>query len=383
MFGENGKFIYEIQFRDEHKRKKTITLSGSKYSEKTAGELREHVEVLIYEKINDSGVPNRRTKRWVENAPLGIRGKLAGIDLYQLPSTHTVKELWDTFLDKYPTDNEETRKTYLYARDRFFSFFKQKNELLTSLTKDLMNEWKCFLLENYASATVAGTISKMKAVFNWAKEQRWITESPLTGVGRGSYRNEKKDRFVTREEYHKLLAACPCQEWRVIITLARIGGLHPCEILVLRWSDIDWEKSRFRVFNAKLKQYESKYVRDVPIFEEIAAELKKLRAIPGNENTEYVINRYPDRKSNLGTQFARIAKKAGIGKIPRPFDNMRATRSTEIHREFGAKKESVWIGHSVKVALESYLMVTDDDYAIAAGKKAIKPVESYPEVTQV
>jgi integrase len=200
--------------------------------------------------------------------------------------------------------------------------------------------------------------------------------SPLDGVGRGSYRNREKDRFITQEEYRLLLNACPCQEWKLIITLARTGGLHPCEILVLRWSDIDRNKHRFRVFNAKLKQHERLYEREVPLFAEVSAELDKLRSLPGNEGQEYVINRYVNReKSNLGTQFARIAKKAGIGKIARPFDNMRASRSTEIYAEFGAKKESLWIGHSVKVAFENYLMVTDDDFAVAAGKKVIKSVD--------
>ena len=108
----------------------------------------------------------------------------------------------------------------------------------------------------------------------------------------------------------------------------------------------------------------------------LAGELEKLRAIPGNEDQEYVINRYPNREEiNLVTQFNRIAEKAGIGKISRPFDNMRATRATEVHNKWGAKKESIWIGHSVKEALDSYLMVTDDDYAIAAGKKTIKLVD--------
>ena len=173
-----------------------------------------------------------------------------------------------------------------------------------------------------------------------------------------------------------MLDACQCQEWRTIIALARYGGLHPNEILNLKWCDIDEKGNRFKVSNAKLRQYEDKYAREVPIFAEIAVELEKLRSTPGNESTEYVINRYPDREqSNLGTQFSRIAKRAGIGKVPRPFDNMRASRSTEIHRQHGAKKESVWIGHSLKVALEHYLMVTDDDYAIAAGKKVIKPVD--------
>jgi integrase len=333
--------------------------------------------VLVDKKINRDPTQDRVTKAWVENSSLEIREKLARVGLYDLPSKHTTKELWDTYLDKNCDMHEDTQRTYLYARDRFFLFFKQ-TELLDELTQDRMKEWRRFLLDGgkYAPATVAGTLSKAKAVFNWAKRERWIKVSPLDGVGRGSYRNREKDRFITQEEYRLLLDACPCQEWRLIITLARIGGLHPCEILTLRWSDIDDKRDRFRVFNSKLKQHERLYEREVPLFAEVSAELGKLRSLPGNEEQEYVINRYANRaKSNLGTQFARIAKKAGIGKIARPFDNMRASRSTEIYAEFGAKKESLWIGHSVKVAFENYLMVTDDDFAVAAGKKVIKTVD--------
>ena len=121
-FGKNGKEIYQIQFRDEHKQKKTITLSGTKYTEKIALELKEHVEVLIYEKINDVGVPNRKTKRWIESAPLEIKEKLARFGLCQLPSTRTLQELWDTFFDKNHYTNDHTRKSYLHARNRFFYF---------------------------------------------------------------------------------------------------------------------------------------------------------------------------------------------------------------------------------------------------------------------
>ena len=372
---ENG--TWEIQFRDEYRRRQTITLSGSKYKKRTAEKLQDAVTVLVDKKINRDPTQDRVTKAWVENATLEIREKLARVGLHELPSKHTTQELWDTFLDKNSDMYEDTRRTYLYARDRFFSFFKQ-TELLDELTQERMIEWRRFLLDSgkYAPATIAGTISKAKAVFNWAKRQRWIKVSPLDGVGRGSYRNREKDRFVTMDEYHRLLDACPCQEWRVIVTLARIGGLHPCEILVLRWSDIDRSKHRFRVFNAKLKQHERLYAREVPLFPEVVEELERLRSQPGNGDQEYVVNRYPNReKSNLGTQFARIARQAGIGRIPRPFDNMRASRSTEIYAEYGAKKESLWIGHSVKVAFENYLMVTDDDYAVAAGKKVIRSVD--------
>jgi len=384
--------IYEIQFWDEYRHRKTITLSGRKYSERTAIGLRDAVKTLVYEKINDVAVPHRRTQEWIEAAPLEIRKKLAKFGLCQMSSRHTVKELWDLFLDRYEFKTESTRKTYLHARERFALFFRNPNELIVKLTKDRIEEWKVFLLATgkFGVPTIAGTIQKTKAVFNWAKSQKWITVSPLAGVHGGSFRNPTKDRVVTMSEYHQLLDACPNQEWRVIITLARIGGLRPCEIMVLRWSDIDEYKhrDRFHVFSPKLNPHEHLRDREVPLFAEVLTELHKLRLMPGNEGQEYIINRYSNReKVNLVEPFTTIATRAGIGKIVRPFDNMRASRSTEVHREYGAKAESVWIGHSEKIAMECYLMVMDEDYAAAAGRRVIGSVakaepEHLPEVAQ-
>jgi len=50
---------------------------------------------------------------------------------------------------------------------------------------------------------------------------------------------------------------------------------------------------------------------------------------------------------------------------------MRASRATEIERGYGAKAESVWLGHSQEVAKKSYLMVTEEAYAAAAGNRVI------------
>ena len=245
---------WEIQFRDEYRRKKTITLSGNRYKERIARQLQDAVAVLNDKKINRDPTQDRVTKAWVENAPLEIREKLARFGLHELPARYTAGELWNAFLNRHDDMYGATRKTYLYSKDRFFLFFRP-TALLDELTQERMKEWRRFLL-NDGRFAVAGTISKAKAVFNWAKREHWITVSPLAGVGRGSFRNRDKDRFITREEYHLLLNACPCQEWRTIIALARIGGLHPCEILTLRWSDIAKSRHRLQVFNAKLRQHE-------------------------------------------------------------------------------------------------------------------------------
>jgi integrase len=361
---------WELQYRDEHSRKKTITLSGRKYKERIVLQLKDAVEVLVDKRLNNDPRQDPTVKTWVENAPPEIQGKLTKVGLYHLPLKRTVKELWVTFMDKHEFKTESTHITFRSAMTRFFTFF-QPSELLGTLTKERMEEWKEFLLaEGYAKATVAGTIRKTKTVFNWAKKQKWIIESPLAGFAEGSSRNPAKDRVITMEEYHKLLAACPDQEWRVIIALARIGGLRPCEIMVLRWSDIGIgkDKNRFHVFSPKLNPHENLRDREVPLFPLLAEELNKLRSIPGNESQEYVINRYSDRKRlSVAHPFSKIAQRAGLGKIVRPFDNMRASRATEICNDYDAKKESIWLGHSEKIAMKCYLMVTDDDYAKAAG----------------
>jgi integrase len=168
-----------------------------------------------------------------------------------------------------------------------------------------------------------------------------------------------------------------------------MGGLHPNEVMTLRWVDIGIgeKKNRMQVFNAKLKRYKQLYKREVPLFPEVLEELDKLRLTPGNENREFVINHYSNRESvNLVQPFNTIAIRAGIGKVVRPFDNMRASRSTEVERKYGAKAESVWLGHSPKVAKECYLMITDDDYDAASGQMAVQSTDKadvvpFPGVT--
>jgi len=364
--GKNRGF--EIRFSDPHGRTLTITL-GRKFNQKTATDLKGVVEALIYYLDNAISVPDKRVLTWIETASQEIKEKLAKAGLIAIPKNHTVTELWDLFLKQKAGIKESTEKTYTDAKRRFFEFF-QESELLSSLTQVRMKQWKEFLKGTLAESTIAGTITKVKAVFNWAVESGMIEKSPLDGVGRGSFVNREKDRFITMEEYRRLLDASPCQDWRVIIALARYGGLRaPSEVLRLRWSDINWEKSRFYVSSSKTERYEGKEGRVVPLFEELREELEKL-FFAQPEKTEFVITRYRDpERSNLGTQFARIVKMAGVEPIQRPFDNMRASRSTEIYAEYGAFLESKWIGHSSKIAKDHYLQVREEDFERATGKK--------------
>lgn len=95
------------------------------------------------------------------------------------------------------------------------------------------------------------------------------------------------------------------------------------------------------------------------------------QAAPG---TEFVINRYRSCNANLRTEFMRIIKRAGMKPWPKPFQNLRSTRETELMEKFPAHVVCGWIGNSEAIALKHYLQVTDDHFERAVrGEAEIGP----------
>jgi len=191
---------YEIRFYDPHGRRLTLYL-GCKYSEKTAQELKEVIEKLVYFRNNSITIPDKKVLVWLEAASPEIRKKLGKAGLIEVPETHTLKELWDTFLKTKNNMKDSTLKSYELVRSRFFKFFGE-NETLTDLTQERLIQWKDSLTEQLATASVATHLKQTKACLTWAAKQSWIEKSPLDGVGRGDFRNKKNDRIISMQEYY-------------------------------------------------------------------------------------------------------------------------------------------------------------------------------------
>ncbi len=73
------------------------------------------------------------------------------------------------------------------------------------------------------------------------------------------------------------------------------------------------------------------------------------------------------KNSNLRTEMTRLLRRAGVSGWPRLFHSMRASRQTELQREFPLHVVCSWLGNSPRIAQQSYLLVTEDDFARAAG----------------
>jgi len=105
------------------------------------------------------------------------------------------------------------------------------------------------------------------------------------------------------------------------------------------------------------------------LFPELRKELADAFAL-APDGAEFVVSRYRDQTSNLRTQLGRILKRAGVEPWPRLFQNLRASRETELANTFPLHVVTAWLGNSPKVALKHYLSVTDQHFQQAAGAES-------------
>ena len=213
---------YNIQWC-ENRRRYTIYLSSRTYRRKTVERFKEMVETLVYYRKNGTHVPDKAVANWLSVAPAELQEKLAKVGLINVTKAKTCKELWETCL-KHKTDIKPgTLRWYRLSQQIFFETFSP-SEPIEKMTAERLFEWKASLFDKYATASVAGHVKVAKMVFEWAFDQDWLPKNPMKKIPNGSFVNRDNDRIISVEDYAKLLEACPNQEWRTIIALARIGG---------------------------------------------------------------------------------------------------------------------------------------------------------------
>jgi len=347
---------YNVQWYDG-KRRITIHLGGKRYTKKTAERFKDIVEALLFYRRNGITTPEKSVEHWMQNAPVELKAKLAKAELLIVDEAKTCQQLWDSFLKfKAMEVKPSTLKSYQDSMARFYEMFKP-TELLEAITPERLLEWKASMQDDYAKSSITMYISKLQTVFKWAVDKDWLTKSPARNLPKSGSRNREHDRFITMEEYSKLLAACPNQEWRTIIALARIGGLRcPSELRQLRWKDV--MQDRFTVHSPKTEHHEGQDIRIVPLFDELREELDK-----HDKTTEFVVQGFQGTSWGLYLPFQEISERAGLGVIKCPFRNMRRSRANDVLRQWDEAMERMWIGHSWEVMEKHYLMQLDEDFS--------------------
>jgi integrase len=266
--------------------------------------------------------------------------------------TKTLGQLIDEFeTHKAPLIKARSHKKQKQCLAKLSEHFGRDRDIL-SITLGDASGFESWGRGKGASEAHQRTLNRYaKQLFNYAIEHELIQQNPFRKLKSTALACSKR-HFVTNDDTKKILAACPSLNWKVLVGLARYAGLRvPSEAFSLTWGDVNLDKRSLAIGAHKTA------ARVCPIIPELFPILTEAK---GKATGEKVLEL---SKSNIARRFPTIIAKAGLKQWDDLFQTLR--RSFETHLiSLGHPHHVVaeWLGHSVEVSKDHYLMVTSGDF---------------------
>ncbi len=355
-----------IQFVGADGKRRAIRLG--KVSQRQALAFKVKIEDLIAAKIA-SHTPSDETSRWLVALDDATYNKLQRVGLVPRRGSATLAAFTRSYIDGRADIKPSTRINMQRARSYLLEHFDE-TALMRDITEGDAEDFQQHMVRSgRADNTIRKAVGRIRQFFNAAKRRGLVESNPFDILPASVKTNHERFFFVKRDMIDRILTHCPDHEWRLIVLLARYGGLRcPSEVLSLQWTDVNWEHNRLRIPSPKTEHHEGGASRTIPLFPELRPALLEAFG-EAEEGSDYVITRYRERNANLRTQFNRIIRRAGYEPWPKLFQNLRSTRETELAEHFPLHVVTAWIGNSELVAAKHYLQLTDDHFIRAIGEQ--------------
>lgn len=327
--------------------RRTISLGGM--SQRQGRSVLAHVENILSSKASGSALPVA-TAEWLRDCPAKIHAKLVKAKLAHARTDRRAMMLghyFDAYIarrtDLKPRSIANLSQVKAYA----VKHFGETRDMRT-ITRGDVKTWHRAAQVDYAEATVAMHVKKMRELWRDAIDHKLLDENVFGAVKVGSFKNPERLVYVPRETVQAVIDKTDDWEWKLVFSLARFGGLRiPSELLTMQTEDFG--DDRFIVRENKTKR------RAVPIFPELSSVLGCLPTGAGP-----VFRRLGKRA--LRTQAMKLIKRAGVKPWPKLFQNLRASCETDLVQQHPLHVVVKWIGNSEIIAHGHYLTVTDADY---------------------
>jgi len=361
-----GKWRYRIQFYDPAGKRHSIWLG--RISNSHASDVASHIENLVDAAKHGTTIP-AKTQVWLQDeATDKVVERLSKVGLCRPRERSTLGAFIESYIQSREDVSESTVRNFNNSRQKLVDYFEAEKPL-HDVTTGEADDWRQWLVnQKYSEATISKAVKHAKHFLLMAKRKGLVRSNPFHHLRAGGEENESRKRFIEQHTIDRAIECAPDIQWKLIIALARYGGLRcPSEVLALTWADVDWEQARITVPSPKTTKLGKAY-RVTPLFPELRPLLERAFE-EAEEGALYVITKYRQRNANLRTQFERILKRAGIEPWERLFQNLRASRETELANEFPLHVVTAWLGNSEKVASKHYLQVTDSHFEQAQRAK--------------
>jgi integrase len=312
-----------------------------------------------------------------------INGEIVEGKWFERLPEKTFMEMMEKYKEEHVSQKRSARQYKGYIRN-LQHFFGESS--LSEITPSTISEYKMKRRKNgVGPASINRELAVLKNAFNKAlKEWGWVRENPVTRV---SMEKEPSGRvrYLTDEEFEKLLNACP--EWlRPIVLTARHTGLRRENIMSLEWHQVDLLRRVITVERTKNGER-----LGIPINETLMGLFKKLSKVR-YIGSEYVFYHPSAKKKNakgtfngrryyeVKTAFRKALNQAGIQNF-RFHDLRHCFASALVQRGADLYEVQRLLGHKSQAMTQRYAHLAPENLRKAVlrldGKKSEKVLSQF------
>ena len=328
---------------------------------------RQHMNHLIDAQEMKTPI-DRRTREWLDTLSAKVHARIAEHGLCDhrfAKESRTVDGLCKHYLQWKSDAAESSKVVYGNAIRMLTEHFKPGTDIASITPADMDDFIKAVYKSGIAKTTASRRIQTVQSIFRRAARQKWIAREEFydmfENVPRQTRTNPKRQHWVAVEIVEKAIEHAKNNEQRLLFALGRWGGIRmPSELLEIRWDDIDRESEKILIRSPKQINHEHRRERLIPLWPEI----RKYLDIAWDEADAgqiHVIDRYRSSHTSAHSQlFTRACYRAGIVEDPRKrpwpklWNNMRATRVTELRKKFPTDAVNYWMNHSESISKTHY-----------------------------
>lgn len=209
-------------------------------------------------------------------------------------------------------------------------------------------------------ATIRRDLAALRVMLNAAVGWEWLDSNPLGRIRMRGLKEVQRTRFLSREEWDRLAAACD-PDLRALCTLAVETGMRMGELLSLEWGDVSAARMEIAIRGGKTGS------RTVPLSQ---AALDTLRGLPRASGLvfrrEGPLGPEPLKVQRVSQRFALAAAKAKLRDVR--FHDLRHTfASWKVQAGHDLYRIQRILGHKGPQMTQRYAQLRTEDLRSVVG----------------
>jgi integrase len=225
---------WQVNFSEKGKQK-TLYL-GRDFTAGSADRVARIVTDILACRNRGDSLPLEIVRR-IETLPERVQRSFERHGLIGGTTSRTLDNLLSSFYETKAHLKPRTQEGYKMFGNLLKGFFGGSKKI-ASIEKLDCERFKAALLKKYSVCTISRGIRSCRSIFKFAVDADWLAKNPFKDVSGGNEVNLERQVYVERKTICKVMEHCRDDYDRLVLALARFGGLRiPSEVCQLRFSD--------------------------------------------------------------------------------------------------------------------------------------------------